>query len=351
LISIDPSELNYASIAVGALAGVQTVTRTVTNAALATETYTASVEGLAGFDVVVEPASFTLDPQKSQTFQVTFTRTNAPLNAYTFGAVVWNGDLGHTVRTATALRPVAIAAPGQVYSQGEDVTFDVTFGYSGDFAAMPHGLVPATTFAGTVADDPTNEFVPGGPGTVSFTVSIPAGTEYARFSLFDEYTDGDDDLDLYVYKGSTLVGSSGSGTSAEEVNLVKPSAGDYTVWVHGWQTDGPDANFTLFTWALGAADAGNMTVTAPAAATLGSTEPVTLSFSGLASETRYLGSVTYHDVAAPTGYDDGRVGVTIVRVDTDAAAGAAAAAAQPTSVPMDFGATVYNVRMPIVNRK
>jgi hypothetical protein len=79
--------------------------------------------------------------------------------------------------------------------------------------------------------------------------------------------------------------------------------------VHGFATDGPDANFTLFSWVLGSAAAGNMTVTAPAAATLGTSAPVSLSFSGLAPGTKYLGSVAYSG-------SPGLPNPTIVRVDT-----------------------------------
>ena len=59
--------------------------------------------------------------------------------------------------------------------------------------------------------------------------------------------------------------------------------------------------------------AGNMTVTAPAAAVTGGTGAITLSFSGLASATRYLGSVVYGGAA-------GMPNPTIVRVDTAGAA-------------------------------
>ena len=156
------------------------------------------------------------------------------------------------------------------------------------------GLVAATTAAGTVADDPTNNFVVGGPGITIHEVTIPAGTRLARFSLFDDFTDGADDLDLYVHNSAgALVGSSGSGTSAEEVNLTNPAAGTYKVSVHGWQTDGPDANYTLFSWLLGSVDAGNMTATGPATATIGGTATVNLSWSGLTAGTKYLGQVSY----------------------------------------------------------
>ena len=135
------------------------------------------------------------------------------------------------------------------------------------------------------------------------------GISYARFSLFDDFTDGADDLDLCVYRGTTQVGSSGSGTSAEEVNLMNPVAADYTVVVHGWGTDGPDANFTLFYWLLGLDPAGNMLVAAPASATLGVTAPISLTFFDLADATKYLGSIAYSGA-------DGMPNPTLIRIDT-----------------------------------
>lgn len=313
-----PWDLNLPSIAVGALAGVVTVQRTLTNVTTNTVNVTASVS-LPGFTTVVTPSSLTIPPGESRSFILQITRTTAPLNTYTFGALIWS-DGTTTVRSPIAVRPVALAAPGEVSGSGTSgsTSYGVSFGYNGDFAARPHGLVPATTFNGTVNDDPGNSFTPGGPGTVSFNVVIPAGTEYARFALFDEYVDGNHDLDLYVYRGSTLVGSSGGATSAEVVSLNKPTAATYTVWVHGWQTeDSLPANFTLFTWVVPAADAGNMTVTAPTTASIGTSGTVTLSWSGLTAGTKYLGTVTYHNVASPSGPDDGRIGYTVVSVDTD----------------------------------
>jgi len=112
-----------------------------------------------------------------------------------------------------------------------------------------------------------------------------------------------------VFLGAANKGSSGSGTSAEEVNLVNPDPGTYTVVVQGWGTDGPDAQYTLFSWVLGSTDAGNMVVSAPASATLGSTGTISLTFSGLAAATKYLGSVAYGGIA-------GLPNPTIVRVDT-----------------------------------
>jgi subtilisin family serine protease len=307
-ISIDPSDLNTASIAIGDMAGTQTVKRTVTNVASAPAIYNVSVTGMVGIDYDVNPASLTLAPGESASFDVTFTRTSATLNAYTGGQMTWS-DGTHNVRLPIVVRPVALAVPAQVYGTGDPISYNVTFGYTGDFTATGRGLVPAITYDGTVDDDPTDTFVVGGPGTFSFDVEVPEGTTYARFSLFDEYTDGNDDLDLYVYRGSSPMGSSGGGTSAEEVNLTNPAAGTYTVYVHGWQTDGPNANFTLFTWLLGSADAGNMTVTAPSTAVTGEIGTIHLSFSGLNPSTKYLGSVAY-------GGATGLPNPTIVRVDT-----------------------------------
>ncbi|MFO7631290.1 MAG: hypothetical protein R6W76_02065, partial [Caldilinea sp.] len=155
---------------------------------------------------------------------------------------------------------------------------------------------------------------------------------------FDEYTDGNDDLDLYVYRGATLVGSSGGGTSAEQVNLTLPPADTYTVWVHGWGTDGPDANFTLFTWQFGLVDnPGNMTVTAPAVAVIGPAE-ITVDWSGLNSDpaTKYLGAVSH---TGPSGL----LGLTVVSVNSDGSdgsTGVSASGVEPEAVSKIFLPTV-----------
>jgi len=86
-------------------------------------------------------------------------------------------------------------------------------------------------------------------------------------------------------------------------------AAAYTVMVQGWGTDGPDANFTLFYWLLDSTAAGNMTVPGLDTAITGTTGTIDLTFSGLASLTKYLGSVAYSGA-------DGMPNPTIVRVDT-----------------------------------
>ena len=175
--------------------------------------------------------------------------------------------------------------------------------------AQAVGLIPAALSPGTVADDPNDSFDPAGAGVVAFPVAVPAGTTYARFSLFDADVTAGSDLDLYVFNSAgTLVGISGTGTSTEEVNLLNPAADTYTVYVHGFNVVGT-TNFVLHSWVLGSAAAGNMTVSAPATATLGATGAISLTFNGLAPSTKYLGSVAY---SGSTGMPN----PTIVRVDT-----------------------------------
>jgi subtilisin family serine protease len=305
--STDPSDYNSASIAIGDLAGVQTVTRKVTNVGGSAATYTAAVTGMTGITTTVSPASLTLNPGQTGAFTVTFTRTTAALNAYTGGQLTWT-DGTHTVRSPIVVKPVALAAPAQVNGTGGPISYGVKFGYEGPFTATPRGLIPAATFDGSVSTDADGNFEPvASANAVSFDVVVPAGTTYARFALFNSATTASD-LDLYVYRGATLVGISGSGTSDEEVNFVNPVDATYTVWVHGFATANPSP-FTMFAWVLDGTDAGNMTVTAPATATIGGSGTIDLSFTGLAAGTKYLGSVVYGGAA-------GMPNPTIVRVDT-----------------------------------
>jgi hypothetical protein len=302
--STDPSQFNGASIAIASLAGTETITRRVTNVSEKAKTFTASTN-VPGFDVVVTPAKLSIAAGETKSFTVKITRKDAALNTYAAGQLVWKEGKS-TVRSPIVVRPVALGAPAEVQLPAAGGSFPVTFGYTGDFSASPRGLVPAAVSAGTIADDPTDSTCSlSSPNAVKVPVTVAAGTTYARFSLFDADVKAGTDLDLCVFRGTTLVGSSGSGTSAEQVSLSNPAAGDYTAVVQGWGVDGTSP-YKLHTWLVGG-DAGNMTVTAPTSATTGQTGTITLGFTGLTSG-KWLGSVAYSGA-------DGMPNPTIVRVD------------------------------------
>ncbi len=260
-LSTDASDMNVASIAIGDLAGVQTVKRRVTNVGSAAATYTSSVTGMAGITTTVTPSSLTLNPGQTGTFEVRFTRTTASLNAYTGGQLTWS-DGTHSVRSPIVVQPVALAAPAQVTGTGGPISYPITFGYDGAFSATPRGLVAATTTPRTVLDDPTDSTCSlSSPNAQIHDVTVPAGTTYARFSLFDDFTDGEDDIDLCVFSGSDARGQQRlAARRPRRSTSLNPAAGAYTVVVQGWGTDGPDAQYTLFHWLLGSTAAGNMTV-------------------------------------------------------------------------------------------
>lgn len=69
--------------------------------------------------------------------------------------------------------------------------------------------------------------------TRTTTVTIGEGVEKLDVAIGGT-TDANADLDMYVYKGATQVGSSTTAGSEEAVSLVKPAAGTYTVLVKGY---------------------------------------------------------------------------------------------------------------------
>jgi hypothetical protein len=293
---LDPSDLNIASIAIGDLGGDQTVKRRVTNVG-SKATYTVSMTGMAGLSVSVTPSSFTLNPGQSQDLTIRFVTTTAAPNAYVGGQITWSGSNGERVRVPVVIRPVALGAPAAVSSSGGPISYNVTFGYNGPFSATPRGLVAPVLTASTVADDPTNGACTlTSPGAVLVPVTIPAGTTYARYALFDADVSPGADIDLCVFQGATLVGSSGSGTSAEEVNFAfaSPTAGaiGLTVVVQGWGVNGTSP-FKLHEWYVPATDAGNMTVSAPATAAIGVPGTITVTPAADLLPGRWLGSVSY----------------------------------------------------------
>jgi subtilisin family serine protease len=300
--SLDPSDMNVAAIAIGDLAGIQTVTRKVTNVGSAGATYNATTTGLAGITVNVNPSSLTLAPGETGTFTVDFTRTTAPLNAYVGGQLTWT-DGTHNVRSPMVIRPVALAAPLEVTGDASGISYDVKTGYAGTLHFAARGLVPATTFAETVAQDPDQTFDPDDPtGTIHEDIVVPAGLKLFRAGIDEGFiTPSGTDLDVYVYRGGVPVGQAADGDSNEMVTFTDPPAGTYRVYVHGFNTNGPSADFTLFSWQLPDTNAGNMTVPGDVSTTIGGTVPVNLSFTGLVDGTWYLGQTLYTDGMSPIG--------------------------------------------------
>jgi hypothetical protein len=320
--SLDATDLNVPSIGVAELGGAQTTFRMVTNVGGEDATYSVSVDAPPGVSVSVNPSTMFVPAGGVNFYAVTLrTQADAVYDEFAFGSLTWS-DGEHNVRSPIAVRPVELGAPASASGFGADgsASWDVTFGFDGDFAATPRGAVPALEQSGNVADDPAND-INVALGTCDFS-SFPfqcagitwhavfPGEDLLRVSLFDDHTDGADDLDLYVFHPFTFefMGGSGSGTSAEQVDVANPTAPFYIVAVHGWQTDGADANYTLFSWGMGA-DLGNLSVSAPATATLGDHGTIDVSWSGLAPATKYLGAVRYETGGAV-------IGSTLLEIET-----------------------------------
>ncbi len=311
-IPTDASDLNLASIAVAELAGTQTVTRTVTNVSRSRLVLRPAVKAPAGYEVEVSPRVLRVTAGGSSSYEVTITATDAaPIGEFKFGALVWEGS-GYSAYSPIAVRAQLFNAPSVVSGAGEDgsASFDVTFGYSGDYTAAAHGLEAATVIEDNVVQDPDQTFDPndGFSNAHEFTTS---GAAYVRFAIPpDGVPTADHDLDMFLYDSAgNQVASSTLGGTDEEISVVLPPDDTWTLYVHGWQTVDASADYTLYAWIVSATPGGNMTVdSAPAAATLGATEPVDVSWTGATAGEWHLGAVSHSDAA-------GLIGLTLVEVD------------------------------------
>jgi hypothetical protein len=330
----DAVDLNLPSIGSAGLVSGDVVRRRVTNVG-EPASYTATVIAPPGVDVVVDPSSLVLGTGESAQFTMTFVDRGALRDEWTFGEVAWT-DATHRVASPIAVRPVTLRAAAEIFLRGRQGTsaLPVAFGYDGAYGATVHGLrqptldVNGQVPTGFVDDDPSNTFnpaqVPGitCPSTIrgiaAHCITVPPNQLYLRIALFDELTDGADDLDLYLFRCagnqcSQLADSDGV-TSDEQIDFFRPAGGSYIVIVHGFETDevvgGPGANYSLFTWSIGNNDnVGNLTVTAPANVANGDRVDLDLSWSGLAAASRYFGAISH---TTPTGL----YGLTLVNLTT-----------------------------------
>ena len=307
--SDNATDLNYPSIAISQLAGSQTVVRTVTNVGPAA-TYHVSVDAPVGVDVTVDPESLTLEVGESASYSVTFAANGDVVDAWTFGSLTWSHG-PHIVTSPLVLYPVALGFPAEIGVSGESGTasFDVIFGYSGDYAAAPHGLASQVTTSGIVGQDPDQSYPSpddAPPGVLKYDFPIN-GAAYARWELV---MPGPDDIDLFLENSSgTIIAASGNGGTDELIELWLPADDTYTMVVHGWGIPNAPLAFDMLSWVVPLASGGSLVIdSAPTSATAGTAGPIDLSWSGVAAGTTSYGLVSH---TGPSGL----LGLTAVKVD------------------------------------
>ena len=283
------SNVNQASIAIGELAGEESVVRKVTNVSDKTETYTASVRGMKSVAVDVKPATIKVAPDRIQKFKVNFRALDdAKFRKYDTGTLVWKGTRGHVVRSPLVVRPVALAAPDEVLVPANTTSGSKRIsgkaGFTGLLDLDVVGLEGATPVQGTVAQ---------GDFDYVESVRVRANTKVARFDLNAE--NDNDDLDLYIGVGTTLVAASASGEADEQVTLKTPDEGTYDVYVAGFaDSDGGGSDFTHTGWAVPPADQGNLEVRPdPISVTIGERFSYRAIWENLSLDQRWFGYVKY----------------------------------------------------------
>lgn len=291
--SVDPSDYNSPSIAIGKLVDSQTVTRRVTAVSAGLYRITTSVPGIR---VAVSPSILIFtQPGQTKTIRVKFTRTTAPTGTAAFGTISLDGA-GTTARVPVAVTPVVVDAPDTVSGRGAvgSITYPITPGVSGAFPLQKFGLAKGNPHVGEVAANKPN-------ASVLYNVVVPAGAKVAKFALASVDTRADIDLVIYrVVDGELIpVAASGGSTGVEDVVLTDPVPGAYVAEVTPF-SDPPGLTKTAFVFTdfvvTPATNLGNLTVTPTnPTAVSGQVIPVRVSWSGIDASTPYLGLVQYPD--------------------------------------------------------
>ncbi len=288
--AIDPSDYNNPSIGIGELLDHETVTRKVT--ALKPGLYRAKIN-VPGMRAKVTPSVLNFDEAgQTKTFKIKFERESAPYDKAATGFLTWTGGKT-TARLPIAVTPAQLSAPEQVSGSGRSGSLDyqVVPGIDGAFPIKKFGLASGESEDGSLKPEEQKQY----------PVTIAEGTKAAQVTVRGESDQAD--LDLYLYKvGGTapvLVAQSAGPTADETVQLIAPEPGEYVAVVEGF-ANAPETETTPYTFrpalVMADSDDGSFTVD-PTKPTAEIQQPidVTLSWSGLAADTPYLGFIEYVD--------------------------------------------------------
>ena len=118
-----------------------------------------------------------------------------------------------------------------------------------------------------------------------------------RIAMPPEATEAGADIDIYVEDpNGDIVAQSTSGGTDELIDITFPMDGNWTVWVHGWLAPGGSSDYNMYTSVLSTTPGGSLSIdSAPASATLGTTETIEVSWTGATAGQWY--SVRSHTMA------------------------------------------------------
>ena len=237
----------------------------------------------------------------------------------------WTDQHHHSVRSPISVKGVALRAPSEVSGTGATGSqgLSLVAGYTGTLNTSVQGLAQSTVTSIPLVQDGSHGFDPNNPAASDATgrvdVTVPAGTPLVRFATFAGDYPAGTDVDVFVYRTSSLGGSavafsgqSAGASASESVTFVPRQTGaTYAMFVNVFAAPGGDGSpLTVMpnVFQVPNSNAGNLTVTpASQSVTLGNPASVTLNWSGLASG-RYLGIVNYND-------GTNAIGSTLVAVD------------------------------------
>ncbi|MFF2328629.1 MULTISPECIES: S8 family peptidase [unclassified Streptomyces] len=171
---VDPSDLNYPSIATPQLVGSKTVTRTLT--ATRAGVYQASAQ-VPGIDVEVKPSTvrFTHAGQTAKV-KITLTLTTGRSDHLVTGSLTWNSPGHSSVRSPIAVTPYPVLAPERVVGSGPEgsVSYQVTPG-TGKLTLAGYGPVVGQKVKGEISAT--------GEGLQMFAFTVPEGGRAGEFFL------------------------------------------------------------------------------------------------------------------------------------------------------------------------
>ncbi|MEH1166296.1 S8 family serine peptidase [Micromonospora sp. CPCC 205539] len=324
--AIDTAQLNYPSISFGRMVGKQKVTRTVTNVSGKASTYTSSVQAPKGYKVKVTPAKLRIGAGQSARFTVEVTNTGGAFDTWADGALTWNDQNHHQVRTPLVVHNTGLTAPDAITGTGTfgSVRVAAEVGYQGQLISQLSGLTAGTSSAVTLHGDgpswdwsSSNNLPVPLPASISkTTLHVPAGTRSPQIHVTSErptcsHIDWEDEegvmectefsLNVYDTTGKFVTATASTRIGAKVT--LPDGGGDYIVVVEQEFTENlpkgrEDNAYTVTTYLPGAPGTSvGRAVIDPKQRSVqaGATANLTLRWFGLAPGQRYVGVLEFRN--------------------------------------------------------